>query len=64
MSKFKKGETVTHLARGVGTVTKIEDGAVHVTFNELDSKGRPVVGIYDDNWLRINPGLLVAGAKP
>jgi len=56
---FKRGMVVRHITVGQGRVAKI-DSDVHVVFDHKTRRGKPVIGIYDDNWFRLHGGLLFA----
>jgi hypothetical protein len=56
---FKVGECVRHTGRNeVGTVIAVAD-TVDVQFDKLNSKGKPSIGRYDENWFKEYPAGLV-----
>jgi hypothetical protein len=60
VADFQLHERVNHVSLDAGTITGHDGKKITVTFDRLTSKGRPVIGIYDDNWFRICPNTLSA----
>jgi hypothetical protein len=54
---FKAGDRVTHPRNGAGTVERVADQTVFVTFDRK-TKGRHWIGEYDALWFRTHPDWL------
>jgi hypothetical protein len=58
LHNFQQGDRVEHDNRGLGIVSAIKDGLVHVVYDKRSERTeKHWVGVYDDNWFR-NVGLL------
>jgi hypothetical protein len=57
---FKTGDRVLHVNRNEqGSVTVLEDGSVQVEFDNPTPGGRRSVGVYDTNWFKQHPNMLL-----
>lgn len=60
LSDFGMGDRVKHLSRNEeGCVNAIEDDGVHVLFDNPTPRGNKSVGIFDHDWFRAHPEILV-----
>lgn len=63
IDKFTTGQKVAHIAIGDGFVTAADGKTITVTYDK-HSRGRPVTGVYDDQWFRLHPEFLFHRSSP
>jgi hypothetical protein len=60
LNEFKIGDRVKHVLRNQeGKVYSIEEEGLHVHFDSRTPRGNIAVGVYDDDWFRLHPDMLV-----